>query len=175
MPVKDMTGKRFGRLIALEPTNKRRAHSVVWLCKCSCGNLKEVRQDCLRSGNVRSCGCLMRRLPKGRAAFNELLRVYKRDARHRRLPFRLSRKRFAELTKQACFYCGKEPSQTKHDSKRNGVYLYNGIDRLNSNRGYSTDNCVSCCSQCNRGKRDQPYNNFLSWIKRVCEHSIERK
>jgi len=29
-----------------------------WLCRCFCGRLFECRQNSLRSGNTRSCGCL---------------------------------------------------------------------------------------------------------------------
>ena len=33
------TGKRFGRLTALEPTTERENGYIVWLCRCSCGNI----------------------------------------------------------------------------------------------------------------------------------------
>jgi len=38
--IKDLTNQRFGRLIAKRPTKERRSGSVVWGCKCDCGNLK---------------------------------------------------------------------------------------------------------------------------------------
>lgn len=37
--IKDITGKRFGRLVAQEPTELRRNGSTVWLCQCDCGNV----------------------------------------------------------------------------------------------------------------------------------------
>lgn len=59
MPVLDLTNHRFGRLIARWPAGilKRRVH---WLCNCRCGKLKSIATDSLRSGRVRSCGCLRR-------------------------------------------------------------------------------------------------------------------
>ena len=57
---KDLTGQTFGRLTALEPTEKRKSNKVVWRCECSCGNYKEVATDQLTGGMVRSCGCLSR-------------------------------------------------------------------------------------------------------------------
>lgn len=52
---KDLTGKRFGKLIVigLDRLEKKRSY---WLCKCDCGNEKVLRGDTLEV--VRSCGCL---------------------------------------------------------------------------------------------------------------------
>lgn len=58
---KDLRGKKFGRLTAIAPTNKRDiTGSVIWNCKCSCGNCKEVSSKHLLMGKVLSCGCLGR-------------------------------------------------------------------------------------------------------------------
>ncbi|VVB51638.1 Uncharacterised protein [uncultured archaeon] len=57
--MKDLTGKRFGRLIALAPhsqTDKR----WNWLCLCDCGNHKVVASAYLVRSGARSCGCLLR-------------------------------------------------------------------------------------------------------------------
>src|SRR3990167_10037097 len=53
----DLTGKRFGRFIALCPTDERdKKNSVVWQCRCDCG--KEFRRAAQRivHGSI-SCGC----------------------------------------------------------------------------------------------------------------------
>ena len=55
---KDLTGQRFGRLVAFEPTDKRSSGSVVWRCRCDCGNVVEVPVKRLTRGTTRSCGCL---------------------------------------------------------------------------------------------------------------------
>ena len=54
----DLTGKRFGRLVVLGPTEKRSGNSVVWCCRCDCGNEVDVSSARLRTGQTRSCGCL---------------------------------------------------------------------------------------------------------------------
>lgn len=55
--VKDLTGQRFGRLVAVgvHPTETRKNY---WVCQCDCGNMKIVRSDSLQCGAIRSCGCL---------------------------------------------------------------------------------------------------------------------
>lgn len=57
---KDIAGKTFGRLTALEATNKRKGESVVWRCACACGRETEVSYNSLVTGNTQSCGCLQR-------------------------------------------------------------------------------------------------------------------
>lgn len=54
----DISNQRFGRLIALYPTDKRSGNSIVWHCKCDCGNECDISSQSLRSGLTQSCGCL---------------------------------------------------------------------------------------------------------------------
>lgn len=54
----DLTNQRFGKLIALYPTDKRSNKSVIWHCKCDCGNECEVSTKHLMDKGVQSCGCL---------------------------------------------------------------------------------------------------------------------
>lgn len=59
---KDITGKKFGRLTAFNPTNKRDKNngSVVWNCVCECENKIDVSEYHLTrdKNGVKSCGCL---------------------------------------------------------------------------------------------------------------------
>lgn len=55
---KNLTGKRFGRLTALSPTDQRVNGRVVWRCKCTCGNEVDVVSSYLLNGSTKSCGCL---------------------------------------------------------------------------------------------------------------------
>jgi hypothetical protein len=48
----DITGQRFGRLVAIEYLGKSR-----WRCRCDCGILHDVKQWDLKKV-TRSCGCL---------------------------------------------------------------------------------------------------------------------
>ncbi len=54
---KDITNQRFGRLIAIRSTGKRKSGQVVWKCICNCGSNTLVSSGNLRSGNTKSCGC----------------------------------------------------------------------------------------------------------------------
>ena len=55
---KDITGQTFGYLTAIRPTEQRSAGgSVVWHCRCACGNEVDVPLVQLTAGNNKSCGC----------------------------------------------------------------------------------------------------------------------
>jgi len=56
----DLTGQKFGRLTVIKRVENDKWGAAYWLCKCNCELGKEfvVRGGHLRSGMVRSCGCL---------------------------------------------------------------------------------------------------------------------
>lgn len=54
---KDLTGQRFGRLVALEPIRGSRNNPPKYICKCDCGNIVTVRSCHIVSGHTKSCGC----------------------------------------------------------------------------------------------------------------------
>ena len=56
----DITGKRFGRLIALKCVGSNKNKVKVWLCRCDCGNEKEIIGQSLILGNTKSCGCIQK-------------------------------------------------------------------------------------------------------------------
>lgn len=63
--IADIAGQKFGRLTVLYATSKRdRKGSVIWHCRCDCGNEINVTQDNLVYGNYRSCGCLRQEIWK---------------------------------------------------------------------------------------------------------------
>ena len=65
----DLVGQRFGRLIVTGETDRREmCGAVVWACRCDCGREHAVSTGALRSGRVRSCGCLISEVQKARHA-----------------------------------------------------------------------------------------------------------
>ena len=83
------------------------------------------------------------RTPKGR--YVNIKARAKRDEIKFSLPFELYE---SQLWGKPCHYCGCEIEVT-------------GLDRKNSDRGYTPDNVVPCCINCNSKKRTKPYEVFL--------------
>ena len=54
----DISGMRFGRLVALERKDAAKATQAMWLCQCDCGKQVTVRGQALRIGKTQSCGCM---------------------------------------------------------------------------------------------------------------------
>lgn len=65
---RDISGQRFGRLVALHRVGQDKWNSYVWLCQCDCGQTSRVRTSGLTSEGIRSCGCLRPLAPWMRAS-----------------------------------------------------------------------------------------------------------
>lgn len=55
----DLTGQRFGRLVVIEEAGRNKRKLVLWKCLCDCSKEVVVTTCSLRSGNTRSCGCIV--------------------------------------------------------------------------------------------------------------------
>jgi len=168
----NLINRRFGKLVVIAKAKKTdKNHNQYWICKCDCGNYKEVRGFHLQDGNTKSCGCLSR-LPKGESNFNQVYGYYKRNAKAANLPFKLTKIEFKKLTQQNCTYCGKTPLQIINRPRHNGKFIYNGIDRIDNSKGYIEGNCAPCCKICNLMKRTLSYKEFINKIKQIYQHCV---
>ena len=180
MPLKtriDIVGRKFGKLQVLEYSHTQNSKAF-WRCLCDCGNLKTTDYGSLKYGNVKSCGCLKSDARKGKygmSAFRFVLYSYKRNAKIRSLDFLISDDEFLRLSLLNCFYCGASPSNIQRGKRLFGEYKYNGIDRLDNNKGYIEGNVVPCCGICNKAKRDLSYDDFISWVNRLSDNMMSKK
>ena len=55
-----LEGRKFGRLLVLERRGTDKYGSATWVCQCLCGKVRVVARRELTSGNVKSCGCLLK-------------------------------------------------------------------------------------------------------------------
>jgi len=177
----NMVGRKYGRLTVVERHGSSERGHARWLCRCDCGNEVVVDGSALRSGHTKSCGCFQRErvkelhsLLEGIAAFNALVSNMQHSAKMRALEWQLTDEQVAHLTKQVCHYCGAAPSQVKTAPTYNGVYIYNGLDRLDNGEGYIISNVVPCCKVCNYAKRVMTPDEFESWIVRAYIHLMEQ-
>jgi hypothetical protein len=168
---KDLSGRRFGRLIVLGDVDRSKNGSVIWICLCDCGNLTErVGSDLTRRHKNKTCADCQK-LDFGEAATNLYFLQYKTGAKERALEFKLSLEEFINKISQNCYYCGDEPEYLGADmfKRYHGSIYANGIDRIDSKKGYSIKNTVPCCKFCNMAKLDLSKKDFLANVKRVVQ------
>lgn len=174
-------GKKYGRLKAIAK-DKIKNNKQHWKFKCECG--KEVIRDGSKvryrfQRNVdQSCGCsalgrvnLHARKKYGEAAANKVFDNYKRNASKKSLDFKLTKEQALDLMSKKCYYCGCKPSRVMSSKKLYGEFVYNGIDRLNNDKGYTLSNTVPCCTYCNYKKSNDNFEEFKEWIDKVY-HSL---
>lgn len=77
---RDISGERFGKLTAIEPTERRRGGQIIWRCKCDCGDDAYVIRGNLLDGKTKSCGCGRKKDISGER-FGKLVAIDKTDTR----------------------------------------------------------------------------------------------
>lgn len=56
----DIAGRRYGSLVAVEPTEERKNGYTIWICQCDCGSRIRVPSRYLKNGWTTSCGCVQK-------------------------------------------------------------------------------------------------------------------
>jgi uncharacterized protein DUF4338 len=82
---------------------------------------------------------------------------YKIRAKKKNLVFELTEEDYESFTNNKCFYCGL-------------MLGLSGIDRKNNSFGYTSSNCVSCCSQCNQSKKAMRCEDFIDKCIRITKY-----
>ncbi len=166
----DILGQKFGRLVVYKRAKKGSDSRACWWCKCECGNRLKVAGKDLRLGHTKSCGCLQKEKAgferrKPGVAARQLFAKTAGRAKKRNRAFELAFAEFFRLSALPCFYCGRDffsTNRCKWDEFR-----YNGLDRVDSTKGYTPDNIVPCCKLCNIMKADLSVEMFVEQIERI--------
>jgi hypothetical protein len=172
-------GKVFGELEVLS-----RADDIItenykypaWNCKCSCEKIIITSSYNLKNGQTKSCGhtfannLIQHYIDKGNynpplATAKDLYYSLYRDGN-------IIFEYFYKLSQMNCFYCGIEPCNKKRNTKKkssqymkdNSLFIYNGLDKVNSKLSHNINNVVPCCYICNRAKLDRIIFEFFDYI-----------
>lgn len=167
---KDLTGKRFDKLVALYKSDLRSRTS--WVCRCDCGN-ETVRTlgYLMRTGKDFNCGCSRQqhyrlKEDRERTAFENR---YKKNVLYANSSMEVSLNEisldeYISLAKRDCFYCGLPPENSftlRSSTIGNYTIKYSGIDRILPKYGYIKNNVRPCCLQCNMAKSVYLTSDYL--------------
>lgn len=171
--LKKYIGKTFGVItvidVAYETYDKaKQSKRTYFNVHCNrCGRDSILRADALivkgKNGKQERKSCklcyadLQKEIADNKYAetrhFRQRLGSIKGNAKGRGFDFYLTEDEVKNIIEKPCFYCGKEHSD--------------GIDRVDSSKPYTIDNCVPCCFVCNRMKNKYPLDLFLSQVEKI--------
>jgi hypothetical protein len=172
-------GDKFGSWLVLSKSGKNIRNRQLWLCRCECGNEREVVQNNLICNTSKSCGCRgkSKLIKQNKERINkttplsvlkQVISGYNGDAKRRGYIFKLTEEECLGLFKQNCHYCGDGPSNIKSYFKDKNIKAqYMGIDRIDNTKGYYINNVVPCCRKCNRAKDIMSYDDFKNHITKI--------
>ncbi len=179
----EILGEKRGKLKAIKRVENNKTNHQQYLFLCDCGNTKVISKGIFCRGEVKSCGCTkeenLKTLNYTRnddpqmSAMNTIIYQYKKAAKRRNISFTIQDEDFIQVTKGNCYFCGEIPSKIL--KKKKITQIYNGVDRLNNKLGYTKENCVPCCTICNRMKMAHTMEVFLNKISLIFKKHIENK
>lgn len=149
---KDISGMKFGRLTVIERAtdfvSKRGNKSSAYLCKCECGKYVVVRTSDLKDGTTKSCGCLRKEMMSGKQFVHGKRheRIYSIYSDMKKRCYNSKYKEFYLYGGRGIKICdewiGEHGFENFYEwSLENGYSPNLSIDRINTNKGYSPENC----------------------------------
>jgi len=166
-------GKRFYNFViirkVISKSTKTGGPLHCWECKCDCGKIFIITTKQIHRGQ-KSCGCLsisgrFHKLDSKQVIGTHRYNHYKNGASRRNFCWELTKEKFIELLFSNCHYCHSTPLTIIKINSH--ILMVNGVDRINSNIGYTEGNCVPCCKFCNRAKGDATLEEFKNWILKI--------
>ena len=143
--------------------------------QCVCGNIETAaKYSLLQSKNSRNTYCCSKCRKDKLSEWAKTAKIkykdpiegkcsilfsnYRSKAKFKNWQFNLTFEEFKKLVTSNCHYCGLEPNKCRKDiaKSRQGLSRihFNGVDRIDSNKGYLSDNVLPCCEDCNKAKRN---------------------
>ena len=139
----------------------KNAKALVYICECvnsECLNEIRIWSSASRhNGYCNSCADINNR----RKPYTYLYTSFLNSQKHRNIDVTLTFENFVALCETPnCHYCDALTSRDKHRKKiQSNAYM---IDRKDNNLGYTVENSLSCCWDCNNLKSNKfSYEEFL--------------
>lgn len=134
--IKDLTGMRFGKLTAIRYI--KTGNSVKWVCRCDCGNEVISYGYDLHRGRTVSCGCKKKRHNGRYSRLYSIWQSMKKRCSNENHKFY---KYYGGKGISVCSEWKKDFTAFRDWALQNGYADNLSIDRINSEKDYSPDNC----------------------------------
>ena len=154
-----------------------------YFVKCDCGSpIKSILKSTLldKRHPVSSCGCLVKEkagfVSNREITLKKLLYIKTKDRHVKILGFDessfISFEKYTTKLDEPCYYCGAIKDSFVKDRRSDFILKYNGLDRLDSSKGYTDENTVAACKWCNIAKNKMSIDEFTNFI--ICLHNYRK-
>ena len=185
---KNLTGKRFGSLVAMHYVGRTRSPMgirTMWMFKCDCGEEVSRAITNIVRGTTNSCGCKKsylisdaKRLPNFAEVFNRAFGAHVHAAIKRGYTTDLTREQYIAIIKKPCIYCGKfSKRKTQCLTRKKGIKMpdpdrvervnANSVDRINNEPFYNLGNSVPACFTCQTMKSTMSAGRFFEKCREI--------
>jgi hypothetical protein len=136
---RNLSGQRFGRLTAIEPTSERVNKKIVWKCACECGAFAFAASSNLINGHTTSCGCVRRevRLTHGLSA----TRAYRSWVAMMARCYDRTHKGYHSYGGRGITACDRWLNVEAFIADMGPRPCGTSIERVDNSKGYQPDNC----------------------------------
>lgn len=162
----NLLSKKFGKLTIIDVINSEdRFNKFTAVCVCDCGNTTKKRLTDIKSGRVRSCGCI-KGVENGNWKGGKFISGHrwgsiKANARNRKITFNITIEQAEKLLERQNFKCVLSNVAIPIDLA--------SLDRIDSKQPYVEGNIQWIHKRVNKMKQDIPEEEFLYWCKEIAK------
>lgn len=145
---------------------------IVYILKCSSTNCLheiKVRKSNYKADKFFFCKSCSHKKRPFESIYNGLMKD------HRKLTNTLTYEEFLEFTEiKNCYFCNATIPWSIYGTQ-NGEFTSRAyfLDRFNNDLGYSKDNCVVCCTRCNKFKGSLHGHEFIAMCALVTNNKTK--